>query len=367
VLVAAGALGVWLAVPALVLGLVVVAALADLSGHDCGDSGAASRQGGRRIWSGEQMANAQRIISTVVQRGLPRRAAVVAVATAIAESGLRNLPAGDRDSLGLFQQRPSQGWGRPAQILDPTQATNQFLDHLVALPRWARLAPGVAEQLIQRSAHPAAYTPQEAPADTLVTQYWTNPTSPTPPVDNGPLRFAAFGLTTCPGPDATNPPRHPPAGRSARLPAGYTPPSDPSARTALTYALAQVAKPYVWGATGPNAFDCSGLVQASWAAAGIPIGRTTSAQIHDGAPVTSLTQLQPGDLLFIPGDEGTPAHPRHVGLYVGAGLVIDAFDSHKGVITESLARWAPKVAAIRRVTIPPPPPPPSARSRAGRR
>jgi cell wall-associated NlpC family hydrolase len=117
----------------------------------------------------------------------------------------------------------------------------------------------------------------------------------------------------------------------------------------VVYALAQLGKPYVWGAQGPDAFDCSGLMQAAWARAGVAISRTTSTQVHDGVAVGSLSLIQPGDLVFIPGADGTPAAPRHVGMYVGGGYMVDAYDESRGVILTTLASWAPKVVAIRRV------------------
>jgi cell wall-associated NlpC family hydrolase len=134
------------------------------------------------------------------------------------------------------------------------------------------------------------------------------------------------------------------------MPPGYQLAADPAARAALAFAVAQLGKPYVWGATGPNSFDCSGLVQAAWAAAGVGISRSTATQVSDGVPVAGLNQVQPGDLLFIPGSDGTATHPGHVGIYAGAGLVIDAYDSTHGVIVERLSTWAPKVVGIRRIT-----------------
>ena len=118
----------------------------------------------------------------------------------------------------------------------------------------------------------------------------------------------------------------------------------------VSYALAQVTKPYVWGAKGPTAFDCSGLTQAAWAAAGVPIAAGTINQIRDGAPVTSFADAAPGDLLFIPGSFGTAAVPRHVGIYVGHGVVVDARNARRGVILSPLADWRDQVVAIRRVT-----------------
>src|SRR4051812_46164864 len=86
--------------------------------------------------SPEQAANAASIAEVGISRGLPDRAIVIALATAMQESRLRNLDYGDRDSLGLFQQRPSQGWGTPAQVRDPVYAAGRFYDHLVAVPGW---------------------------------------------------------------------------------------------------------------------------------------------------------------------------------------------------------------------------------------
>lgn len=79
---------------------------------------------GRSSASAEQRANAAAIVATGRQMGVPERGLWVALATALQESGLRNLDYGDRDSLGLFQQRPSQGWGSPAQVRDPTLSTD---------------------------------------------------------------------------------------------------------------------------------------------------------------------------------------------------------------------------------------------------
>jgi cell wall-associated NlpC family hydrolase len=87
--------------------------------------------------------------------------------------------------------------------------------------------------------------------------------------------------------------------------------------------MAQLGKPYQWGATGPASFDCSGLVQAAYAAAGIHVARTTYQWQQDG-PVIPLGQVQPGDLLFSAGSDGTRASPGHVVMYLGGGQVIQA-------------------------------------------
>jgi hypothetical protein len=105
----------------------------------------------------EQIGNARTIAQVTRDRGLPERAVVVALATAMQESALRNLDHGDRDSLGLFQQRPSQGWGTPEQVQDPVYATGAFLDHLVLVPDWQTMRVTDAAQTVQRSGFPEAY------------------------------------------------------------------------------------------------------------------------------------------------------------------------------------------------------------------
>jgi len=102
----------------------------------------------------EQLGNARTIVSVVKDAGLPERAAEDALMAADTESGLRNLAYGDRDSLGLFQQRPSAGWGTPEQVQDPIYATRAFLARLVNVPNWSKLAPWAAVQDVQVSAFP---------------------------------------------------------------------------------------------------------------------------------------------------------------------------------------------------------------------
>jgi hypothetical protein len=112
-------------------------------------------------FSPEQSANAATITAIALKRGLPARAATVANATAIVESKLRNIRFGDLDSLGLFQQRPSQGWGTEKQILDPVHATNKFYDALIKIPGYEALEITKVAQEIQRSGFPQAYADHE--------------------------------------------------------------------------------------------------------------------------------------------------------------------------------------------------------------
>jgi len=116
-----------------------------------------------RTWrlSPAQSDNAALIASMSVRRGLPARAATIALATAIQESGLVNLDHGDRDSVGLFQQRPSQGWGTVEQIMDPVFSTGAFYDALVKVEGYENLPVSQAAQAVQRSAYPDAYAAHE--------------------------------------------------------------------------------------------------------------------------------------------------------------------------------------------------------------
>ncbi len=115
----------------------------------------------------EQAENASLITALSVRRGMPARAASIALATAYQESDLYNLESGDRDSLGLFQQRTSQGWGEPDEILDPVYAANAFYDALAELDGYEQMEITVAAQAVQRSAYPDAYADHEDDARAL--------------------------------------------------------------------------------------------------------------------------------------------------------------------------------------------------------
>jgi LysM repeat protein len=120
----------------------------------------------------EQLANAKLIVRIGRQLGVPDRGIAIALGTAMQESGLYNLSWGDRDSLGLFQQRPSAGWGTPAQISDPDRATRAFYGGpkdpngsdtrgLLDIPGWQHMTFTQAAQAVQISAFPDAYAQWE--------------------------------------------------------------------------------------------------------------------------------------------------------------------------------------------------------------
>lgn len=112
---------------------------------------------GRVTLHASQMANAATIAAMGVRRKMPERAVIIALATALQESKLENLTGGDRDSIGLFQQRPSQGWGTAEQISDPRYAARKFYNALRKVRGWEQMRITDAAQRVQRSAYPEAY------------------------------------------------------------------------------------------------------------------------------------------------------------------------------------------------------------------
>jgi peptidoglycan DL-endopeptidase CwlO len=239
---------------------------------------------GRSQLDGEQMRNAATITTVGRRLGVPPRGLVVAIATAQQESGLRNLNYGDRDSVGLFQQRPSAGWGTPAELTDPPTAAAKFYQALLQVPGWESMPVTQAAQMVQRSAFPFAYARWESLAVTLV--------------------GAPNGGADCVSLVA------------ASLPRG-------AIGDFLRAGLAQQGKPYVWGATGPDAFDCSGLVVYAWRQAGYSLRVRTADQMYRvSAPVAPGTE-RPGDLIF--GEFGTRVTGAgHVMIVVRPGLALEA-------------------------------------------
>jgi cell wall-associated NlpC family hydrolase len=276
-----------------------------------------------------QLSNARIIYDVSVTMRLPQRAAVIAEATAMQESRLVNLPDGTSDSLGLFQQRPSQGWGTPAQIMQPVYASTRFYQALASVPGWQSLPLTVAAQAVQGSATPGAYAKWESLGGSLVATF--SGSADNCLTDNG-TGVSQSGATG--------------------LPAGFALPSGtPQAVvTAIAYAAAQLGKPYIWGGVGPAGYDCSGLVMMAYEAAGISLPRTTFQQVLAGNPVYSLSQLEPGDLLFTAGSDGTATNPGHVGMYLGDGLVAQAPQTGLNVMITPLAGyWTTNVVAMRRI------------------
>ena len=236
----------------------------------------------------EQLNNAQIIIQTGRSLQVPARGLVIAVATAMQESMLRNLTWGDRDSVGLFQQRPSSGWGTVAELTDPPTASRKFYQALLKVPGWATMPLTQAAQAVQRSAFPFAYAKWETLATSLVSRAGVLDSAAAPCMD-----FA-----------------------SATLPSGVI-------GKMLSAALAQLGDPYVFGATGPDAFDCSGLVVFAWRQAGFQLTVRTAAQMASVSRPVARGSEQPGDLYF--GEFDTRVQGAgHVMIVVRPGLAVEA-------------------------------------------
>ncbi|MET8921662.1 NlpC/P60 family protein [Streptomyces sp. NPDC004623] len=296
----------------------------------------------------EQVPNAQTIVAAGLSLDVPTKGQIIALATAMQESRLRNLNYGDRDSLGLFQQRPSQGWGSAQQIRDPVYASEQFYKHLLKVNGWQQMTVTQAAQAVQKSGLPDAYAQWENLATALQaaiaktfpggandTDQATQP--PTPSIGCAPGQDGSgFG----PIPEG-------------RVPKGYTIPkgADPKARKAIEWAMHQLGTLYQWGGSCTNAHgpdpmgrcDCSSLMQQAYAQVGVTLTRTTYTQVNEGKAV-SPAQLKPGDLIF---SRGSAARPEHVGMYMGEGLVIEAPRTTKPVRITPIKDWT--ILAARRV------------------
>ncbi|WP_435879311.1 heavy metal transporter [Streptomyces mutabilis] len=170
----------------------------------------------------EQAVNAATITAVGTARDLPERAVTIALATALQESTLRNIDHGDRDSLGLFQQRPSQGWGSPEEIMDPAYSAGMFYDHLVEVPDYTRLPLTVAAQRVQRSGFPDAYAKHE-PDAALLAAALTGRSGATLTCEGRP------GATRAGGPDAVRAALVRDFGRDVLRPAGAEAESDAAA------------------------------------------------------------------------------------------------------------------------------------------
>ena len=293
--------------------------------------------------------NAATIVTVGQTMKVPPRGWIIAVATAMQESHLHNLgdlgAHNDHDSLGLFQQRPSQGWGTPAQILNPTYASTKFYTKLLTVKDWQGLPLTVAAQTVQRSAYPDAYAKWEPDATQLVGALIADSTTAGTStgvcaVDGGDQQFDSGDVS---------------------LPAGFTLPAGTptSIIQAINWSLRQIGTPYSFGGSCSDAHsgnpakqcDCSSLTMMSYRSGGVTIPRLAADQSRAGSPIYDLRTLLPGDLLFLIGSDGTRANPGHVGMYLGQGVIIEA--PHTGTLVKltTLAAWSNSIVAARRIVV----------------
>ncbi len=225
----------------------------------------------------EQAVNAATITAVGTARDLPERAVTIALATALQESALRNLDHGDRDSLGLFQQRPSQGWGSPEKIMDPAYSAGRFYDRLVEVPGYTDLPLTVAAQRVQRSGFPEAYAKHE-PDAALLAAALTGRSAATLTCDGRP------GATRTKGPDAVRAALVRDFGDAALQPAGADASSKPTPAPATSAADGSdgsdgrtVTLPVTAG-TGSGARD--GAVRRGWQLAHWAVANASSLRVE---------------------------------------------------------------------------------------
>ena len=188
----------------------------------------------------DQRDNVAMIIQIGKERQLPPLAWQVAIQAGMTESGLRNLHHGDRDSEGMFQMRPSMGWGTPEQVRDPNYSIRKFYDVLLKVPNWEQQRPGESAQDVERSAFPDRYHKWEAMAAHLI---------------------GNVGLV----PDPTG------CGQGTGL---LLPAPTQAAGNAIQWAMAQQGKPYQWGAR--HAAELVRLFEPD--ASGVPVRRHHSSE-----------------------------------------------------------------------------------------
>jgi cell wall-associated NlpC family hydrolase len=314
----------------------------------------------------EQMGNAHTIVTVTADRHLPVHAALVSVATSYTEASLHNSAVqSDHDSEGLFQQRVSIYSKAVAD--DPVKATNAFLDRLIGVPNWLTNPVDVDAQTVQISQHPERYQPNVALAEEIVSRFWataaaaaglapvpgtTSPTSTSTTITPQPICAGGDGAGKIAGPTGNN------IAGTTTIPAGFIISGSPKGQTAVRFALQQLGKPYVFGAAGPDSWDCSGLTMGAWAAAGVALPHWTVTQAAMGTPEpANLTEAVGGDLVLIPGSDGTPQAPGHVGLVAG---YVDARDGRHLVFIQAAmtgvpveltdaAEWNGQIVAVRHI------------------
>jgi cell wall-associated NlpC family hydrolase len=311
--------GPFLLFAALIVGLVVggpetteaIAEEGGVPGMACAPNGADERSVGR--FGAEQMRNAATIVAVGKRMKIPERGQVIALMAAITESELRNLQHGDRDSLGLFQMRPTMGWGTAEQVTDPPYAARKFYSVLQDVPRWQQRDLGAAAQAVERSAFPDRYARNEQAARQVL----------------GALR----GTRCTTGGGST--------GGSSD---GVALPDNPRARAVIKAALKQVGVRYAWGGgtadgasegfgvdEGVVGFDCSGLALYAYAKIGVAVPHQTQSIWSTFQPaITDRAALRPADLILL-SSNGRPGGIHHVGIYLGNGRAVHAPQSGQRV------------------------------------
>lgn len=338
-------------------------------------------------WNPDQLNNASIIYQVGVQMGMSSRDIQIALITAMVESNLINVNYGDRDSLGLFQQRPSQGWGTPQQVTDPRYAAGKFFSALKGLGEQRyTMGMGEAAQAVQRSAFPERYAqrisdmrgmwpkvqrlagatvealdggkyklpsspplgddvPKQADmldffnTDPSITGYEEPLGTPDPSVMLGAWGMGSnsLGLVDAFQDEAqkvaisslgVEPIINPSTNASVIQPlsqevGGFEKGVDGWRKAVIQAAKTALGKPYVWGGSNlASGVDCSGLLQAAFAKAGLTLPRVSYQQANFGTRV-GLDALRPGDLVAWD-NSSRNVGADHIALYIGNGQILEA-------------------------------------------
>ncbi|MEW9532823.1 C40 family peptidase [Microbispora sp. NPDC049125] len=324
--------------------------------------------------SREQVANARIIVDTATALGLPQRAAVIGVATALQESGLKNDVVGDHGtSFGLFQQRPVSGWGTKAEVTDPRYAARAFFSRLVKVHNWQAMPLAKAASIVQRPREDlrGEYAKHEPLAEKVVAQI-----RGAQPAADGTRGLSVQELqdvrVSIQAAASLGLPRDVIVAEvGTRLRRDLTDRTESERRAeeivsavqeqlcsdltsqlsevsvdvdlgagrgaiAVRAALGMRGVPYSWGGGGPTGpsygigrgagtrgFDCSGLAEYAWSKAGVRIGGHTSVQWTSGVHVPR-SQIKPGDLLFFATNPQDPSTIHHVGIALNGTRMVHA-------------------------------------------
>lgn len=275
--------------------------------------------------------------------------AILGVACAMAETGggvtIRNLynnavagsaqclpndgPGTDGTSCGIFQQIDSGAYGTVAQRMDPYQSAGMFFRDLVAIGDWRNMDPATAIHTVQRNGTGTApYSAALPTATTLVTTIRTAQGAYTPPATPGVIGASSVtGLASASVPGIGGGMVPGASVASGGLPGAPAvgvgiPNLQYDSEGAINCAMLQIGKPYVWGAKGPNSFDCSGLIHYCFNSIGLEVGGDTTAQAIQGTTIP-VSNLQRGDVI--------QPESTHTVLYLGNGLIIEAYETGKPV------------------------------------
>lgn len=279
----------------------------------------------------EQLDNAEIILGVAISRNLSVQQAATGLATAMHESDLYNLPYGDEDSLGLFQQRPSMiVWGTAQQIMDPVHATNKFFDAMLEVPNHDELSMmelAMETQRPNRLLYRLRWNKYQW--DTMALTLASNAYSNAPKTAtyvNGEVQQAVQQRAGCSG-----------VGGNVGV--------------AIEVAKSQIGVPYKWGAENEGeGFDCSGLMRYVYDKAGVELVGN-SAAIYTAGKKVARKNVIPGDLVFW--DDGSrPGVTTHVAMYLGNDQIIEA-TTYGSMVRISPMRWDDiYVGAIRPVPEP---------------